>query len=55
MSFNNLGLNESLLKNVRRSGYKDPTPIQRETIPLVLAGRDAPGRKMLGTRKESGR
>ena len=37
MTFDELGLMPQLLANVKRSGYETPTPIQRETIPLVLA------------------
>ncbi|MBR2823389.1 MAG: DEAD/DEAH box helicase [Clostridia bacterium] len=51
MSFQSLGLCDALLKNVRLSGYTDPTPIQRETIPLVLAGRDVLGCAQTGTGK----
>ena len=51
MSFESLGLCETLLKNVRRSGYAEPTPIQRETIPLVLSGRDVLGCAQTGTGK----
>ena len=51
MSFDNLGLNERLLEAVSRLGYTEPTPIQRETIPLVLAGRDVVGTAQTGTGK----
>ncbi|XP_052870535.1 ATP-dependent RNA helicase vasa-like, partial [Anopheles cruzii] len=39
-SFEASGLSETLLINIRKSGYKKPTPIQRHGIPVVLAGRD---------------
>jgi ATP-dependent RNA helicase DDX54/DBP10 len=35
-----LGLNAWLLRNIRRKGYRLPTPIQRRAIPLVLSGGD---------------
>src|SRR5436190_22454040 len=40
MSFDTLGLDPSLLENVKRLGYTEPTPVQREAIPAVLAGGD---------------
>lgn len=39
-SFESSGLNELLLKNVKLSGYKNPTPIQKNAIPITLAKRD---------------
>ena len=40
MSFATLGLDLSLLDNLARLGYAEPTPVQREAIPAVLAGGD---------------
>ena len=40
MSFSTLGLDSSLLQNLARLGYAEPTPVQREAIPAVLAGGD---------------
>jgi superfamily II DNA/RNA helicase len=40
MSFSTLGLDSSLLDNLTRLGYTEPTPVQREAIPAVLAGGD---------------
>ncbi|HVJ12230.1 MAG TPA: DEAD/DEAH box helicase, partial [Burkholderiales bacterium] len=39
-SFSMLGLDSSLLSNLTRLGYTEPTPVQREAIPAVLAGGD---------------
>jgi ATP-dependent RNA helicase DeaD len=50
-SFRTLGLNDSLVSAVERSGYHTPTPIQAETIPLILAGRDVLGQAQTGTGK----
>ena len=50
-SFRMLGLNDSLVSAVERSGYTVPTPIQAETIPLILAGRDVLGQAQTGTGK----
>jgi ATP-dependent RNA helicase RhlE len=51
MSFQDLGLEGRLLKGVKAMGYKEPTPIQREAIPLGLAGRDIVGCAQTGTGK----
>jgi superfamily II DNA/RNA helicase len=40
MSFSTLGLDSSLLDNLVRLGYAEPTPVQRAAIPAVLAGGD---------------
>ena len=40
MSFDRLGLSPELLLAVAQQGYTEPTPVQAESIPLVLAGRD---------------
>lgn len=46
-----LGLSEQLLDNVRTVGYVEPTPIQTQAIPPVLAGRDVLGSAQTGTGK----
>ncbi|HLT35388.1 MAG TPA: DEAD/DEAH box helicase [Enhygromyxa sp.] len=51
MSFNDLGLVPDLLRAVKDAGYDDPTPIQRQAIPAVLAGRDIVGCAQTGTGK----
>jgi len=40
MSFSTLGLDSSLLDNLTRLGYAEPTLVQREAIPAALAGGD---------------
>ena len=40
MSFSTLGLDPSLLENITRLGYTEPTPVQREAIPAIIAGGD---------------
>jgi superfamily II DNA/RNA helicase len=40
MSFSSLGLDSSLLNNLDRLGYTEPTPVQREAIPAALSGGD---------------
>src|SRR5262245_1298510 len=51
MSFASLGLAPELLQAVTDEGYEHPTPIQREAIPLALAGRDVVGSAQTGTGK----
>lgn len=50
-SFRSLGLSDALVQAVENSGYVTPTPIQAETIPLLLAGRDVLGQAQTGTGK----
>lgn len=38
--FQAMGLSHAILKGILKRGYKQPTPIQRKAIPVVLEGRD---------------
>ena len=49
--FADLGLRPELLATLTRLGYEEPTPIQRETIPILLEGRDLLGQAATGTGK----
>lgn len=49
--FASLGLTASLENAVRTAGYIEPTPIQAQAIPYVLAGRDVLGCAQTGTGK----
>lgn len=51
MTFDELGLDPEVLKAVNEAGYTNPTPIQAEAIPHVLAGRDVLGIAQTGTGK----
>ncbi|HEV8062348.1 MAG TPA: DEAD/DEAH box helicase [Gemmataceae bacterium] len=51
MPFKALGLHPSLVRATREMHYDEPTPIQAETIPAVLAGRDLIGTAQTGTGK----
>ena len=51
MKFSELDLNDALLKAIKRSGFEEATPIQAETIPLALAGKDVIGQAQTGTGK----
>ena len=50
-SFKQLGLKPSLLKVLDEIGYETPSPIQAQTIPLLLEGRDVVGQAQTGTGK----
>ena len=51
MTFDQLGLSEDLLRAVTDAGYTTPTPIQQQTIPAVLMGKDVIGVAQTGTGK----
>jgi ATP-dependent RNA helicase RhlE len=51
VTFSELGLRPELLRAVQAQGYTDPTPVQREAIPLVLSGRDLLAGAQTGTGK----
>ena len=51
MSFDTLGLTPELLRAVAAEGYTEPTPVQAEAIPHVLAGRDVLAGAQTGTGK----
>jgi len=50
-TFRDLKLNDSLIKILDEVGYESPSPIQAETIPLLLAGKDIIGQAQTGTGK----
>ena len=51
LGFNNLGLDERLLRAVHNMGYDAPTPIQEQAIPAIIAGKDVVGCAQTGTGK----
>src|SRR5437763_1891031 len=51
MPFRALGLGPRILKAIRDAGYTEPTPVQAQAVPLVLAGRDVIGIAQTGTGK----
>jgi ATP-dependent RNA helicase DeaD len=51
LKFNELGLSAGILSTLREIGYETPSPIQEQTIPLALAGRDVIGQAQTGTGK----
>jgi ATP-dependent RNA helicase RhlE len=51
MTFEELNLAPAILKAVQEQGYENPTPIQAQAIPLVLAGHDLLAGAQTGTGK----
>ena len=51
ITFNDLGLPDTLLASLLAVGYETPTPIQAATIPSLLEGRDVLGTAQTGTGK----
>ncbi|MBI2854514.1 MAG: DEAD/DEAH box helicase [Chloroflexi bacterium] len=51
MSFEDFGFHPSILAGVRELGYVEPTPIQEESIPAIMQGRDIIGLAQTGTGK----
>ncbi len=51
ISFDQMGLSESVLQAVASMGFEEPTPIQEQTIPIAMEGRDVVGRAQTGTGK----
>ena len=51
LKFTELGLAPELLKSVERLGFEEATPIQSQTIPLALEGKDVIGQAQTGTGK----
>ncbi|WP_421118307.1 DEAD/DEAH box helicase [Aquihabitans daechungensis] len=49
--FAELGLRPEILGALNTLGYEEPTPIQRETIPPIISGRDLLGQAATGTGK----
>ena len=54
MTFETLGLSDSLLRAVAHTGYTTPTPIQTQAIPAILSGGDVMAAAQTGTGKTAG-
>ena len=54
MSFISLGLSDEIIRAVTERGYTIPTPIQLESIPAILSGRDLLAGAQTGTGKTAG-
>ncbi|WP_199898651.1 DEAD/DEAH box helicase [Prolixibacter bellariivorans] len=51
MTFKELEIIEPILKALAAEGYSKPTPIQEQSIPILLKGRDLLGCAQTGTGK----
>ncbi|QWX85596.1 DEAD/DEAH box helicase [Cellulophaga sp. HaHaR_3_176] len=51
MTFKELGIAEPILKALSLEGYENPTPIQEQSIPILLKGKDLLGVAQTGTGK----
>jgi len=51
VTFASLGLAPQVLEGVRQAGFVSCTPIQAQTLPIALAGRDVAGQAQTGTGK----
>ena len=49
--FSNLGLSDPILKAIAEQGYIQPTPIQKQAIPVILSGKDLIATAQTGTGK----
>ena len=54
MSFTTLGLSEPLLRAISEQGFSEPTPIQKQAIPVILDKKDILGGAQTGTGKTAG-
>ena len=54
MSFLNLGLCPQILRAIKEEGYTTPTPIQTESIPVILSKKDVLAAAQTGTGKTAG-
>jgi ATP-dependent RNA helicase RhlE len=53
-TFDDFGLAPEIVRAVHELGYREPTPIQAQAIPVVMAGRDVMGAAQTGTGKTAG-
>jgi ATP-dependent RNA helicase RhlE len=51
MSFEKLGLSPAILAGVKAQGYNEPTPIQKQAIPIIMQGQDILAGAQTGTGK----
>lgn len=50
-TFASFGLSKFILGNISKKGFRQPTPIQRKTIPLIMENRDVVGMARTGSGK----
>lgn len=51
VTFTELGLGQPVLQAIANMGFEEPTPIQLQTIPVAMEGRDLIGQAQTGTGK----
>ncbi|MBW8360801.1 MAG: DEAD/DEAH box helicase [Kaistella sp.] len=51
MSFESLGLSHNIIKSVKKLGFLKPFPIQEQTVPVILSGKDLMGIAQTGSGK----
>ena len=51
LSFSHFGLDKRLTTSLEHLGFEDPTPIQMETIPVAIAGKDILASSQTGSGK----
>jgi len=51
MSFDNLNINENILRGIYSHGFEKPAPIQDKSIPIILSGKDVIAQAQSGTGK----
>ena len=54
MPFKQLGLSADILRAISDQGYVNPTPIQKQAIPIIIEGQDVMGGAQTGTGKTAG-
>ncbi|MCH9813344.1 MAG: DEAD/DEAH box helicase [Epsilonproteobacteria bacterium] len=54
MSFSNLGLSDPILRAIAEQGYSEPTPVQKQAIPVILSQKDVLAGAQTGTGKTAG-
>lgn len=50
-TFNELNLSNQIIESISKMGFEEATPIQAETIPLAMSGKDVIGQAQTGTGK----
>ena len=51
LSFETIGISEARVNHLEKLGFQNPTEIQIQAIPHLLAGRDVAGKAQTGTGK----
>jgi len=51
MTFEDFGFKKELLRSIKNAGFKVPSPIQAEAIPIIMQGKDMVGQAHTGTGK----